>query len=252
MPQRPFLSVCIPAYDMGGRGAAYLHHALKTLMAQSFGDFEVVVADQSEGHAISDLCAETSAKMQLRHLRTGHLARQASANTNAAIAAAHGAVVKILFQDDFLNGTEALARIAAGFDDPGVHWSLSGSEHSRDGQTLIRPFVPRYHNRIHFGKNTVSSPSVLAFRRDGAPRFDERLIWLMDVEFYQRCALQWGAPLILPEPLVVNRLHAGQVSAGVGRALIRKELRYVRRKFGDDMSFGDWLHYLGRMRKTFL
>lgn len=250
MSSRPFMSICIPAYDMGGRGAEYLGHMLQLLDAQEFRDFEVVVADQSAGPGIRTLCSRDWG-MPVRHLATGHLKRQASANTNAAIDAARGEVVKIIFQDDFPNGRHALARIAQAFEDPQVHWCLTGSEHSRDGATLIRPFVPRYHDRIQFGKNTVSSPSVLAFRRAGAPRFDENLVWLMDVDFYKRCAKLWGKPAILPEPLVVNRLHDGQVSAGVDRALIRRELRYVRRKFADDMSFGDWLHYLGRMRKTY-
>ncbi|MEM7731721.1 MAG: glycosyltransferase [Pseudomonadota bacterium] len=248
MPETPFLSVCIPSYAMGGHGAAYLRQSLDVLSGQSFDDFEVVVADQSEDQEIADLCVEYGA-LNLRHMRTDQLKRQASANTNAAIDAARGEVVKVLFQDDFLNGSLALARIAAVFAN--ADWCLTGSAHTSDGQTQFRPMVPRYHNRIHFGKNTVSSPSVLAFRRAGAPRFDENLVWLMDVDFYRRCADQLGAPAILPEPLVVNRLHDGQVSAGVDRGLVRKELRYVRQKYAGDMSWGDWLHYMGRMRRTF-
>ena len=236
---------------MNGRGAGYLRHSLEKLSHQTYCDFEVVVADQSDNGVLEDICNEFPG-LDIRYLRTAQLKRQASANTNAAIDAAQGDVIKILFQDDFLNGADALGQIAAGFDDPNVSWCLTGSEHTRDGKTLIRPFVPRYHDRIHFGKNTVSSPSVLAFRREGAPRFDEELVWLMDVDFYKRCALQWGAPLILPTPLAVNRMHDAQVSAGVDRNLVNKELRYVRKKFCDGMSFGDWLHYLGRLRKTWI
>ncbi len=190
--------------------------------------------------------------MQILYLPTGHVARQASANTNAAIDAASGDVVKVLFQDDFLNGNLALSKIVTRFDDPAVQWCLTGSEHSRDGISLIRPFVPRYHSRIQFGRNTVSSPSVLAFRRANAPRFDENLIWLMDVDFYKQCELIWGEPSLLVEPLVVNRLHDKQVSASVDRRLKRRELAYVIGKYRSGMAFGDWMHAMGRLRKTIL
>ncbi len=248
MPETPFLSVCIPSYAMGGHGAGFLRQSLTVLTGQGFDDFEVVVADQSDDTAIRDLCAEFGA-LNLRHVRTAHLKRQASANSNAAIEAARGEFVKLLFQDDFLNGVDALGRIAAAFER--ADWCLTGSAHTRDGERLMNPMVPRYHDRIHFGKNTVSSPSVLAFRRDGAPRFDENLVWLMDVDFYKRCAGQWGMPAIVPDPLVVNRLHKGQVSARVDRGHIRQELRHVRRKYARDMTWGDWAHYMGRMSRTY-
>jgi len=251
MSDTPYISVCIPAYAMGGRGLEFLNHSLKVLSDQDFHAFEVVIADQSEDDAIKNLCDNYSG-LNVKHIPTGHLKRQASANTNAAVNNSRGEVVKVLFQDDFLNCGDALAKIANAFEDPKVSWCLTGSEHSRDGTFLIRPFVPRYHDRIHYGKNTVSSPSVLAFRRQMAPRFDENLVWLMDVDFYKQCALQWGRPLILPELLAVNRLHGEQVSAGVDSNLVRRELRYVHRKYGSDGSWSDWFHYLGRLRKTYL
>ena len=151
-----------------------------------------------------------------------------------------------------MNGSDALTKIAGAFDDPEVQWIVTGSEHTRDGQTLIRPFVPRFHERIQFGKNTISSPSVLALRRAHAPKFDEALIWLMDVDYYKQCSLCFGPPKVLLEPLIVNRQHSGQVSASVSRALVRHELRYVRQKYAEHMSWGDWWHYIGRLRRTFL
>jgi len=236
---------------MGGKGAHYLRASLDSIAGQVFRDFEVVVADQSDDDAVSDLCSSYGA-LRIRHIETPHLKRQASANTNAAIDAATGDIVKILFQDDFLNGDDALSQIAMAFDDRKIQWCLSGSDHTEDGRTLIRPFVPKFHDRIHFGQNTVSSPSVLAVRRAQAPRFDEALIWLMDVDYYKQCALRFGPPKVLPGPLVVNRLHPGQVSASVSRARVRHELRHVRRKYAAQMSLADWLYYLGRLRRTVL
>jgi len=251
MSKPPKLSLCIPAYSMGGKGVLYLQASLDIIVGQVFRDFEVVIADQSDNDSVSNLCSSYG-DLRIRHIKTPHLKRQASANTNAAIDASTGDIVKILFQDDFLNGDDALSQIAAAFEDPKIQWCLSGSDHTKDGQTLIRPFVPKFHDRIHFGKNTVSSPSVLAVRRAQAPRFDEALIWLMDVDYYKQCALRFGPPKVLPDPLVVNRLHPDQVSASVSRARVRQELRHVRRKYAAHMSMADWLYYLGRLRRTVL
>ena len=122
---------------------------------------------------------------------------------------ASGRILKILFQDDFLCSDTALEQIAAGFADPAQKWLLCGSGVCRDGKTVENPMVPQLNPRLRFGRNTVSSPSVLALRAEVGLHFDESLIWLMDVEFYDRCAQQLGAPVILPETLVANRLHEG-------------------------------------------
>lgn len=251
MTKPALLSVCIPCYSMGGDGARYLRHSLDILRRQDFQDFEVVVTDQSDDGSIAELCAEFT-EIDLRHIRTRDLQRLGSANTNAAMDAARGEVVKVLFQDDFLNGSDALGQIAAAFQDPAVKWCLTGCAHTFDGHTLTRFHIPRYHRRIVFGKNTVSSPSVLAVRRAVAPRFDENLIWLMDVDYYHRCNAALGAPTLINPPLVVNRLHDGQVSAGVRPDLVRSELRYVRAKYRDQLSWSDWLHYVDRLRKTWV
>lgn len=223
----PALSICIPAYDMGGMGARFLAASLARLAGQDFADFEVVVSDQSEGSEIADLCAREGGRLRVRRVDFRAGPRQASANTNNAMRHATGAILKILFQDDFLCRPDALGRIAAGFGKGGASWLLCGSGVSRDGESVERPMVPRLGPGLRFGRNTVSSPSVLALRAGTGLRFDEDLIWLMDVEFYDRCAALLGAPAILPETLVANRLHAGQVSAGVTKALRRRELRHV-------------------------
>ena len=66
-------------------------------------------------------------------------------------------------------------------------WLLTGSE-LQDGKTIERPMVP--HLTHYTLANTVSSPSVLAFRA-WRVFFDENLIWLMDVELYASLGKIW-------------------------------------------------------------
>ena len=245
----PAISICIPAYGMGGKGAEYLAQSLEILTRQSFRDFEVVVSDQSDDTAVADVCAAFSDRLTIRHIWNHDAPRQASANVNNALDHASGDIVKVLFQDDFLNGSRALGDIVEAMDGAG-DWLLCGSGISRNGGAVERPMVPRLTEKLQFGKNTVSSPSVLAMRRSRMQLFDENLIWLMDVDLYKRLWDTLGDPVILPQTLVVNRIHEGQVSASVSKSLRQKELRYVRQKFAASTSFSGFLEYLRQRIKA--
>ncbi len=212
---------------MGGRGAAFLDASLGRLHGQSFADFEVVVSDQSDGEDVAQICARHGEALEIRRVDFRAGPRQASANTNHAMRQARGGILKILFQDDFLLGQDALAQIVAGMEAGPAGWLLCGSGVTRDGRTVERPMIPRLNAQMRFGRNTVSSPSVLALRAAEAMDFDEMLVWLMDVDFYDRCAQTLGPPVILPGTLVANRLHEKQVSARVTKAQRRAELRHV-------------------------
>lgn len=231
MTETPYISICIPTYDMGGDGAKYLAHSFDHLLTQSFKDFEVVVSDQSDTEGVAQVCTDYSGRLNIRRVdnRTGK--RQGSANTNNAMRHARGRVLKILFQDDFLCREDALAQMAEAFEG-GCDWLLAGSCVSRDGVTQERPMVPKYHPQIHFGWNTVSSPSVVALRAGLDLWYDENLIWLMDSDFVEQCHRKLGEACILPDTMVVNRLHEGQVTKTITRPLRRHELRYLARKFG--------------------
>ena len=92
----PIISICIPAYEMGGDGARFLDEALAGIAAQTFQDFEVVVADQSEDDEVSAVCDGWGGHFDIQRLDTRHLARRASSNCNEAMRASRGKIIKIL------------------------------------------------------------------------------------------------------------------------------------------------------------
>ena len=247
----PRLSVCIPAYDMNGLGATYLEKNFRTLENQNLMDFEVIVSDQSGNNDVFELCKAWCKRLTLHHHWNLHGKRQASANVNHALRKARGEIYKVLFQDDFILSKTVLQSIVDAFEREDAMWLLKGSGVTRDGQTIQHPMVPRLTPKLHFGKNTVSSPSVLAFRASSEHFFDENLIWLMDVEFYARFWKEYGDPIILPETLVANRLHANQVSQKIDRGVQKRELDYVLRKSASFTQISGYLEYAKRRGKTF-
>lgn len=245
------LSVCIPAYEMNGHGADYLRFSFQKLVDQDFSCFEIIVSDQSKDQAVFNLCCEWSNRLNILHVWNTDQPRQASSNINHAIEIASGEVIKILFQDDFLCDNRALSRIYNAMMYGKETWALAGSGVTRGSDCVINTMVPKLFDGLQFGKNTVSSPSVVAFKRGCRERFDTNLVWLMDVEFYNRMWRAHGDPIILAEPLIANRLHNNQVSEQITRKIRISELKYVWEKsrattsiFGKMEFFRQWLQNL--------
>ncbi|MEO0751090.1 MAG: glycosyltransferase family 2 protein [Pseudomonadota bacterium] len=249
MTRAPRMSVCIPAYDMSGDGAAFLKPGLDSLVSQEFEDFEVIVSDQSPGDGVAALCARYADRLTITHVFFRDGPHQGSANCNNAFRHARGTILKVLFQDDYLCDPTALGQLVAAFDQPGVQWALMGSAVTRDLETLQNPMVPRYTTRTRYGWNTISSPSVLAFEAGHDVWFDENLIWLMDADMFYSCHLAFGDPAILPDTLVANRIHDGQVQRNMDRAVCRREVLYVARKQGLIRAPGDLRAFLWQYLK---
>ena len=246
------LSICIPCYEMGGVGDKYLEHNLKQLLRQNFKNFEVIIADQSQNDKIKLLCKKYQNDLNIKYFLNSDGKKQCAANTNYAMHKASGDVIKIILQDDYLYSDHALLNVFNTFKNKKITWCVSGCEHSNDGLSVFRPFVPIYNKNIQFGNNTISSPSVLALRRENLIEFDEALIYLTDVDLYKRYYDRDGLPFVIDDILVVNRLHKNQVSQNVSKSLIRSELHYVRKKFKSDMNLKNWFVYLRRVVKTFM
>ena len=208
------------------------------------------MSDQSGNNDVFELCKAWCKRLPIHHYWNLDGKRQASANVNFALRKARGAIYKVLFQDDFILSKTVLQNIVDAFEREDAMWLLKGSGVTRRSNNSA-PNGATLTPKLHFGKNTVSSPSVLAFRASSEHFFDENLIWLMDVEFYARFWKEYGDPIILPETLVANRLHANQVSQKIDRGVQKRELDYVLRKSASFTQISGYLEYAKRRGKTF-
>lgn len=228
-----YLSICIPTYEMKGLGVKFLKESFDILSKQTFKDFEVIVSDHSRDNSIKKLCEKYSKIFDLKYFKNPEKIGSSSSNLNNAIKKATGKIIKILFQDDFLFNEKSLEEIVKNFDLEKDFWLASACEHSNDGKNFIRTFYPKYNHKIHLGKNTISSPSVISIKNKSPLIFDENLIWLMDCDYYRRCYEQFGEPKILNKITVVNRIGKHQVTNKIVTKKLRKEeLRYMINKFG--------------------
>lgn len=229
------LSICIPTYEMNGKGDIFLEHSFKILTTQTFKDFNVIISDHSKSDLIKNLCDKYRDKLDIVYLKYIENIGNSSANINNAFKHANGKLIKVLFQDDFLFDEDSLEITVGNFDTTKHKWLVSRCEHSHDGHTFVRDFKPHYNDNIHLGNNTISSPSVLTILNDNPLLFDENLIWLMDCDYYKRCYIKFGEPKILNAITAVNRIGDHQVSNTLATEEIKNnEHKYVIEKYNDN------------------
>ena len=123
------LSVCIPTYEMAGKGVKFLEQSFLGLEMQTFKDFEIVISDHSKDDSIKSFCESMAKKssMDINYIKNVELRGSSSANTNNSIKCAIGEVIKVLFQDDYICDIDCLKLIYERFKNPDVNWVVNGS-----------------------------------------------------------------------------------------------------------------------------
>jgi len=227
-----FFSIAIPTYEMKGKGVDFLEFSFNKLINQNFKDFEVVISDHSKDSLIEELCNVWRTKLNMKYSRNHSEVGSSSANINNAIINSTGQWIKILFQDDFLFDENSLMvthdSIKSNLDSK---WFVSSCQHSHDGYSFYREFIPQWNDKMIYGNNTISSPSVLTIKNDeNKLLFDKDYIWLMDCDYYQRCYNLFGAPTIINRVTVVNRTWPNQLTNELSFEIKNKEHYQILKK----------------------
>ena len=203
---KPFLSICIPTWGISGSGVDYLNYSLNILAQQTFTNFEVVISDHSEDDFIESHVNLWKNILNITYTKYDKGRGTISPNLNNALRHCNGQYIKILFQDDFLYNEQSLEIIVNYIKQKDINWLVTGCAHTKDMETIFDVMVPYYQDRIHEGINTISCPTVLTIKNtDDKLYFNEDLKWLMDVEYYKRLYIKYGAPDIIPDVCVINR-----------------------------------------------
>ena len=199
----PRVSVILPVYNR----AAVVPRCIRSVLAQSFGDFELIAVDDASTDA-SVAAMETFADPRLRLLRHGQNAGPSAAR-NTAIGAAGGEIIALIDSDDewlpqklahqlaFLDQRAADLCVCEYFvvDGPLVqHWHL--------------PDVASWRDDLHF-RCELGNGTTLMIRRsviDEVGLMDETLRLYEDWDWVLRMVADHSL-LVLHEPLA--RIHAG-------------------------------------------
>lgn len=228
------ISIAIPTWECYGRGAEYLNDLLRTIQIQSHKDFEVCISDHSIDDEVLKEVKQFEEKFEIVYTKNENDRGNGPANTNKAIEMCSGDIIKVMFQDDFFYDTESLEKIHSEFEKNDDMWLVNGCNHtSDDGYNFYWEMYPSWNNNFLEGVNTISSPSVLSFRKEVDNRFDETLVSFMDCEFYYGMNEKYGQPIFLNDVLISNRVGDYQISSNIKNKaeLQSRESEYCKKKY---------------------
>jgi glycosyltransferase involved in cell wall biosynthesis len=230
------ISIAIPTWESYKNGEQFLDDLLRTIEIQTFKDFEVVISDHSKDYYLLSKIKEFEDKFGIKYYRNENDRGNGPANMNNAISKCSGEIVKIMFQDDFFYDDEALEKIYYALSDSDRMWLLNGTNHTKDdGNSFYWDLYPKFNDNLLKGVNTISSPSVVSFKRQSEVVFDETLVYFMDIDYYYGMREKYGDPVFYNDILVTNRFpHENSISSNIKNKeeMILTESEYCIKKYG--------------------
>jgi glycosyltransferase involved in cell wall biosynthesis len=234
------VTIVTPTYN----AAPYVRQCVQSVLAQTFTDWEMVVADDGSSDGTPDL-VESFRDPRVRCLRLPHRGLRSLADTyNAALAASTGELIAVLEGDDCWP-SDKLAVQVAGFADPAVQLSWGAGwdvdSHGRflklsrtaatDGSTT-RIENPSLFRELLGDDVLVPAISVMArraalqriggFRQDGTNHYVDLPTWL------HLLAANPGVTLYHAHVLGHWRRHSAQVTNLHHDRVLRERWRVVR------------------------
>jgi len=204
----PLVSVIVPCYN----GAAFLEEALRSALAQSYSEVEVLVVDDGS----TDNSAEIARRFPVRYIRQEN--RGLSEARNAGIRESKGSYLVFLDADDRLKpraietGLDALALRPDCALTVGDHVFIAPDSSYLADSTKERHLHSHYEALLR--SNFIEMISSVLFRRsifDEVGGFDATLRVAEDYELYLRIARGWP---ICCHPVIVAeyRMHGTNTS----------------------------------------
>jgi hypothetical protein len=208
----PTVSVVMAAYE----GAALIGATIDTLLAQTFGDWELVVVDD---------CSPDDTREVIRGYddpRIRLIAAEANVGPvrtrNRAFAQARGRYIAGLDQDDLCHPERFAAQVAYLDAHPDVALVGTAATELRDGKVIASQLPPTTSPALVEWLLHLQNPLVwssVMFRADAARRWPEmtrpELLYAEDFDLYHRLA-RHGRIARLDRELLTYRSHAGGAS----------------------------------------
>lgn len=201
------LQVCIPSFEY----PIGVERALQSLTIQTFRDFSVMVSDDSVSNAVRDVVAGFKHRLPLTYVRNAP-PRGVPGNWDAWVGTGDCEYVQVLHHDDWFCEPASLAKLVEALDNaPEAAFAFCNSVDSRaDGSPgkISRPSqgwekrLAAMGNRVFMLGNFVGAPSAVVFRRQTQARFDSRLKWVVDMDFYAQMLAAGGKVVHVDEPLI--------------------------------------------------
>ena len=184
----PYISICIPTY----KRTNYLKRLLDSVVLQNFKDFEVIVSDDSNDESVLNLIKDYNEKINIIYFHNSPSLRTPG-NMNFSITKAKGEWIKIIHDDDWLS-TENSLQIFADATKTCKQFIFSAYNNfiEKTSQFQLIQFPLSSKSKIIadplllISNNMIGPPSVSMFHKSVLVKYDTRLNWRVDQEYYIR------------------------------------------------------------------
>ena len=218
------ISIVIPIHDKDGQQLNFLDEALKSIVEQSEQPTEVILSSMHEMQAQINLINKY--KKILPIITIVNSSYNAPSNLNLVIPKCSSEFIKILFQDDLLQGRDYLKLCKSILSSEKNAWGLitTSVNFESDVSAVLKKQEPKFSVNMLKGKNLFGSPSVVFFRKDYFIPFQENLLYMYDCEWYIRMVHNWGNPILAKSLVTLIRIHQHQATNNV-KELLSSESR---------------------------
>jgi glycosyltransferase involved in cell wall biosynthesis len=218
----PRVSIVIPAYN----NADYLQETVDSVLAQTFADFEVVIADHSSTDGTWDVMQRYADEPRVRLLRT-EAGGGALRNWNRVSQEARGELVKLVCGDDLLYPTILERQVAELDASPSVVLVASPRDvvdadsrpvvrdHGVSGARLAMSGAAAVRRTVRSGTNIFGEPGCVLMRRadlEAVGWWDSRWPYLIDETTYAKVLLRGDFASVGPKALAGFRISDSQWS----------------------------------------
>ena len=213
-PDGPLVSVVVPVYN----GAEFIEEALRSVLAQTYPNWECVVIDNRSTDGTADVVeAVVAGDPRFRLVRAAeHVGIYGNHNRALAAASPTARYVKVLHSDDWLEPRCLERMVAVAERHPGVGvvgaWRMFGDDRDLDSlptDAEVFPGKAIVRQSLTGGPYVTGSPSSLLLRATVAgertPFFDES-IWHSDTEAIYAALLHSDLGYV-HEIMTSTRLH---------------------------------------------
>ena len=227
-PGIPRVSFLVPYYNMG----RYLPETLRSIRAQTFTDYEIILVDDGSTDAESLALLDTLQAPELRIIRQRNGGLSAARNTG--LRAARGHYILPLDPDDLLEPTFLEKALAVMAGSPGLAYVTSLVAYFRETpDTLVGGWVPSGMDRdALWVVNVASTCTALMERRlvEELGGYDEWLTAYEDWDVFSRMAERGLTGTVIPEPLFLYRLRPDSMTRSMRLQERLQSLSYLSHK----------------------
>ena len=207
------ISICTPSY----KRVHFLKRLIESLLIQTYKDFEFIITDDSNDNSVSDLVTNYKGIIDIQYYKN-EINLGSSANINYSMSKAKGEWIKLMLDDDWFSSKDSLAKFSEKAEEGKkfIFSAYSNCVENTDNKTLMPATTKELERIIKYpstliANNIIGPPSVTMVHKSIVEKFDERMKWRVDQEYYWR---------ILLNEKTFSYINTPEVNVGVGETQV--------------------------------